>query len=181
MGYLRANGRIEGRVSGRWGRASVRGGYSLGDEVDIGQTGIAPTIQGDATTALIAQVNRFQKAAGGPQFPLATGQPIPIGPAAAAMRILFERYTVATIKTPDDGTIAKLEEVSKAQSDPVRYITPRLDQVTREIALYGDSKGLPPSPIGITTVSMFKRMSTTQKAVILGVAAVAAAVLLGRK
>lgn len=181
MTYLRTNGRISGRVSGRWGRASVTGTYALGaDEVNPGNTGIVPTIKGDATTALIAQVNRFQKASGQPEFPLATGT-IPVGPASAAMRILFERLMVAAVKTPDAGTLAELDRVAKAQGDPVLYITPRVAEVTRQIALYGDSKGLPPAPIGITTVTNWHSMSTTQKAMLIGGVALAAAAFLGRR
>lgn len=31
MSYLRTNGRLTGRVSGRWGSASIDGQYQLGD------------------------------------------------------------------------------------------------------------------------------------------------------
>jgi hypothetical protein len=176
MTYLRANGRVSGRVCGLGGRACARidGSYSLGaDEVDITTIGTGPTIKGDATTALIAQVNRF-----GNSFPLATGTPIPIGPAAAALRILHERLMVAVIRTPDDATLRQLDEVSKAQSDPGRYLQPRLAEVTRQLALYGDTKGLPPAKVGITGGP---RMSTTTAALLLGGLAIVAATVLGGK
>lgn len=181
MGYLRANGRFSGRVSGRWGGAFVRGEYGVGDTapVDIGQTGLAPGVKGDMTTALIAQVNRFRKAQGSPAFPLATGT-VPLPPALAALMILFERLTVASLKTPDDATLKQLDEVAKAQSDPVRYITPRIDVVTRQLALYGDSKGYPPATVGVTT-SYLPKMSNTMAAVAIGALALGAAMLLGKK
>ena len=157
-------------------RGRCNGSFSLGS-VDVSTIGAGPAITGDDTTALIAQVNRFQDKALRPKFALATGK-VPLDVAVVAHGLLLARLTGATVRMADAGTLAELEAVSKSAGDPVGYIQPRVAQVARTLAQYGDSLGLPSAAVGI--VSSSKGWSTGQK-IALAVGAVGIVALMTRR
>lgn len=173
MRYDRLNGRFAGRVRGpgRGVSFELEGGYAFGG---IADAGTGPPIAGDATTALIAQVNRFRDRHGQSAFQLATGT-VPAAVAVAAIGILQARLTAATIRSPDTSSTTELQALSRAYGDPVGYVQPRRDVIAKTIALYGDSLGLPVAKVGITPPS-----SLLTKAVVIGGVAVLAALLFAR-
>ena len=137
-------------------------------------TGIAPTIQGDPAVALIAQVNRYQQKYKQPEFPLAPGA-VPIAVAALALGILQARLMAAMIQLPDPGTASELQQIAAAAGSPLSYVQPRLTEVTRALALYGDMIGLPPAKIGITSSAAVKQWSAFEWAVALSLSALGGA------
>jgi hypothetical protein len=103
-------------------------------------------ITGDPGIALIAQVNRFIK----PEAPLVPGDvsPFVVG---AAIAILQERLTRALVTSSEPLTLAAMSmELAQATKDPVAYVRANRDLVTRTLAAYGDSRGLPKAVVGIT-------------------------------
>lgn len=186
MSYLRANGRMHGRVSGRWLRASVSGRYQLGDVADMG-TGVQVT--GDPVLALIAQLNRFAgktfTLGGGcgsrrlvsAAFPMVPGS-LSDAAATAAVLILESRYSCVGLDL-FDGQKAKWAR--DGLIEPISFVTGNLPEITTTIAQFGDSLGLAPAAYGITTKSpLFQKKLKTEHIVMLGGVALAAIVLLRR-
>lgn len=101
----------------------------------------------DPVADLVAQVNRFGPAApAGLQFvqqplPLATG----ISPelALAALTIYQRRSTDAFNQFHDAGSAAAIAAANLGFANPVAFVTGALSDVTRTIAGYADSMGLP--------------------------------------
>lgn len=136
---------------------------------DIKTQGIAPSIAGDLTAALIAQVNRFQAKYGAPGFPLMTGA-VPIEVAVLALGLMQARLSAAIIRLPDPGTAQELAQIAAAASNPVAYVQPRLVEIIRTLALYGDSLGLPPAKVGVTSIYGMRLWDRWQWAFALGLA-----------
>jgi len=137
--------------------------------IDI-PTGIAPTVQGDPAVALIAQVNRYQKKYKQPEFPLAPGA-VPVAVAALALGILQARLMAAMIRLPDPGTASELQQIAAAAGSPLSYVQPRLVEVTRALALYADTIGLPPAKVGITSSIAVRQWGTFEWVAALSLAA----------
>lgn len=185
MSYLRANGRIHGRVSGRWLRASVSGRYQLGDVSDMG-TSIQVT--GDPVLALIAQLNRFAGKTLTPPgcgarkfvsaaFPMVPGA-ISDAAATSAVLILESRYSCAGVDMFDPQ---KAAWARNGLVDPISFVSSNLSEITTTIAQFGDSLGLEPASYGITTKNpLFKKKLKTEHVIMLGGVALAAIVLLRR-
>ncbi len=112
---------------------------------------------GDPVAELTAQVNRFGVAApAGLQFvqqpvPLATG--ISQGLALAAVAIYQRRAADAFSQFHDAGSAAMLTAANVAFADPVSFVTANLADVTRTIAGYADSVGLPSADGSPSTIS----------------------------
>ncbi len=109
----------------------------------------------DPVADLIAQVNRFGPAApAGAQFiqqpfPLATG--ISPGLALVATTIYQRRSTDSFNQFHDAGSAAAIAAANVGFADPVSFVTSHLADVTRTLAGYADSLGLP-SADGAPTV-----------------------------
>jgi hypothetical protein len=109
----------------------------------------------DPVAALIAQVNRFGPTAPTAlqfvtqPFPLATG--ISQGLAVVALTIYLRRSTDAFTQFHDAGSAAAIASANLGFADPVAFVTGNLADVTRTIAGYGDSLGLPASD-GTSTI-----------------------------
>lgn len=102
-------------------------------------------ITGDPDIALIAQVNRFIK----PEVPLVPGDVSPYV-AGAAIVILRQRFAAAFASSLDPTLLLLSAELAQAAKDPVTYVRANRDLVTRTLAAYGDSRGLPKAIVGIT-------------------------------
>lgn len=117
------------------------------------KTGLPATIiSGDRAIALTAQLNRFRKANGFAEAPLVPGV-ITLADGLTALGILQARLTDALFKATPDNRVAintQMMAIASAQGDPVAYVMPRLEEVTRTIAIWGDIQGYPPAKIGIT-------------------------------
>lgn len=137
---------------------------------------ISPTIVGDPRVALIAQLNRFRKHAKSPELPLTT--PIDATIAREAILLLGARFTSSLISVPDPTVLQLKAETDKALKDPIRYVTSNIDQIAKTLAIYGDTLGYPVAPVGITTRSTKRKLSTLQWGlIILGVGAVGAGII----
>lgn len=110
-------------------------------------------LMGDRSIALTAQVNRFLKAQGYPEQPLVPGV-VTIAVGLSALGILQARLTQSLIQSPsaEDRTAisTQMSAISHAQSDPVAYIMPRIEEITRTLAIWGDLQGYKPAVAGIT-------------------------------
>lgn len=110
---------------------------------------------GDPVADLIAQVNRFGTAAPvGAQF---VQQPFPLatvispGLAVVAITIYQRRAADAFSQFHDAGSAAAIAAANLGFADPVQFVSSNLADVTRTIAGYGDSLGLPGSD-GLSTL-----------------------------
>lgn len=185
MSYLRANGRLQGRISGRWGRAVVSGRYSLGDIADMGS---GAQINGDPVMALIAQLNRFAGKTLSPpgckprryvNAAYAMTPTLTDAQATAAAIIVHDRYACV----PVEHTSSKIKWASDGISGDSRaWALRNIHELVVTIAQFGDALGLPPAAYGITEVDkrFGKKLDLTQ-VLLLGGVAVAGLVLLRRK
>ena len=178
MSYHRCNG----------GRAALCSGYVAAGAIEEAGTGTA--IVGDPIIALKAQLNRFAGKSFNPSgvkeprryvtmaFPLASGN------------LTDQQATVATIIVYDRYVSAPLEVYSAAKAawafrglsgDTVAFVTANLAEITTTVAEYGDSLGLDPASVGITTRSPKFRSRFPYGTVALVGGLVVAAILVARK
>lgn len=127
--------------------------------VDIASTGSGSQVQGDPVVALLAQLNRFagkELLVGGSKaprvyvraaFPLATGN-LTDAQATAAVMILIDRYQSAPLGTYSGS---KASWAINGLANAIPFVTANLEEITTTIAEFGDSLGLSPAPVGITT------------------------------
>ena len=152
--------------------------------------GLTPyKINGDPVTALVAQLNRF---AGKTITPGGTcgprklvNEPFTLIPsidnkaATAAALIVFTRYSC----TPTDVASATKQKWANGglfDGNTWAFVMNNITEITTTIAQFGDSMGLPPATVGITTKDpkMAPKFPTTT-IVAIGVMAVAAVVMSG--
>jgi hypothetical protein len=132
MPYLRPARRRRGPVPGPGG--------ALGD---------AQTAPPSPVAVLAEQVNRF-----GPSAPaafqfiqapfLATGKLAP-DLALTALLIYHRRASDAYAQFHDAGSAALIDAANAGFSNPVSFVTGRMDEVTKTVAQFADSVGLPPA------------------------------------
>jgi hypothetical protein len=190
VSYVRSNGRFSGRVSGRWGGASVQGRYQLGDVAVPTNT---VQVAGDPVLALIAQLNRFAgktfspEGCGGTAARHYVNTAFPMVPqltdaaATAAALIVYDRYRCAPIDQSLGETKSKWASAALS-GDTTGWAMQNLAEIVPTIAQFGDSLGLPPASYGITTTDkkFAPKLDTTQ-IILLGGVAFAGILLLTRK
>lgn len=190
MAYLRTNGRFSGRVSGRWGRASVKGRYQLGGLGGIEELGLGPQIAGDPVLALIAQLNRFAGKTVAPGYGCRPRQylaaALPMVPtlddktATTAVLILNDRYSCVPI---DLFNKSKADWANSGLTETTVFVTKNLAEIVITIAQYGDKVGLSPAQYGITErdPKFAPNLLTTKNIVIAGGVLVLGALVMRRK
>jgi hypothetical protein len=153
----------------------------------IDEIGGGSQIVGDPVIALAAQLNRFAGknfSLGGGQrhyvnaaFPLASGN-LTDQMATAAVLIVFDRYQYAPLTTYS-GSKAKWANNGLANAVP--FVTANLAEIVTTIAEFGDSLGLEPAAVGITTKSdKFKSAFPVGTVAIVG-GLIVAAILVSRR
>lgn len=151
-------------------------------------TGLGPQVVGDPVIALFAQLNRFAGRMVSPttgaarhyvaepfSLGLVSALPEMIRPAAidlraamAAVSILIDRYQLTT---DTDSRLTKWA-ISSLDS-PQAFVRANIDTIVPIIAQYGDSLGLDPAAVGITTRDGRFTKASSAKTVVAVVSAVA--------
>lgn len=108
-------------------------------------------IAGDPTVALIAQINRWKKRAGLPEYPLTPTLSLEV--AKDALVLMQARLALALTTSADLSLTIEMAEIHRAYDNPVPYVNARLSTITQTLARYGDSLGLPQATVGIVQKS----------------------------
>jgi hypothetical protein len=101
-------------------------------------------ISGDPVVALAAQVNRILERE---LYAPAPGQ-LSRDLAASAI-VLMQTISIAAA-VHDPMAAEQVGELTQALKDPVPYVSSRVAQMARALAIYGDQLGKPPAKEGIT-------------------------------
>lgn len=147
--------------------ANAGAGFDITSIMNTGQG--APVI-GDPVLALVAQINRFQKASG---QPLVSGTPgvVTLDIASRALAIKLQQLTAALAVNPGDAaTTTQISSIIAAQGNPVPYVQNNLVTMVQQLQAYADA-------------SLGKPLGAFQWALIgsLGLAAIVGALLLWRR
>jgi hypothetical protein len=105
-------------------------------------------IDGDLSAAVTAQVNRWAKPIGFPEFPLVSGT---LNPAVAGFAFsLLQQRLAGTLATSLDPVVVQEIVALQSTKDIYNYVQTHREIVVQTLALYGDHLGLPPAKVGIT-------------------------------
>lgn len=154
--------------------------------------GLGPSIKGDPTIALLAQLNRFAgklltpgdgctrelNFLSKPTYPLVASA-LDLRAATAAVVILYHRYYCSPTGFFDKG---KALWANSGLLDPIRFVNANMSTIVPTIAQFGDKLGLEPAVVGITERDpRFTPSFPIKTAALLGVFAVAAIVVTQRR
>lgn len=101
-------------------------------------------IWGDPVIALAAQVNRLTESQ---LYSPAPGQ---LSRDLASSAIMLMQTIAIAAALTDPGATDEVNALTQAMKDPVPYVAPRVPQITRALAIYGDRLGRSPAQVGIT-------------------------------
>jgi hypothetical protein len=158
----------------------------------IEDTGASPyQIKGDPVTALVAQLNRFAGKSVAPgscgAARLVADPPFPVAPVlddravSSAALIVWRRYSCVSIDVWSK-TKEKWAADALFGSNTRGWVMSNLAEITTTIAQFGDSLGLGPASVGITTLDpKMTPKFPTMTVVALGLLAVGAVVVSRRK
>ncbi len=154
--------------------------------VSPASAGLAPyQVQGDPVVALIAQVNRFagrslkigtcgSRAYVPRAFPLNGGLTDAVTTAAAL--IIHDRYACVAVQIVNPQ---KLQWAIQGISDSIAFVSQNLDEITLTLAQVGDSLGLSPANVGITTVDPKLKPKSKLPYIVFGGSLLVAAIVAG--